>query len=169
MYLVATGVVRITDDTVRLLADLIADRAEIRHEAIPLRRNAGVGAIPLSKPEDQQRVFARHTCGSDRGGGVVVDSDWTHELDSFHVAPRAELLGRHAKLLPECTRERFVRSITAVERHAEDVGCAAGQRTSRLAEPTAPYVRRQCASDSRAKRPRQVESRHLDRVRDGVE
>src|SRR5580765_671964 len=84
--LVAACVVRVADDAVGFLAHLIADCSEIRHEAIPLQGDAGVRAIALSEPEDQECVFAHHARRCDCRRVLVVDSDWTHELDSFHAA-----------------------------------------------------------------------------------
>src|SRR5436190_3046291 len=93
--LVGACVVRVADDAVGLLAHLIPDCSEIGHEAIPLRRDAGVRAVALSEPEDQECVFAHHARRCDRRRVLVVDSDWTHELDSFDAAAFAERFRHH--------------------------------------------------------------------------
>src|SRR3954468_20298769 len=100
----ASRIIGIADDAVRDVSDLPWDVTEVRCKAIPLERDAGVRlVIALAEPEDQQRLAAGDSRGSDCGLDVIVHDDWLLDRKTANIGSAPKLVGRDAELLAKCT------------------------------------------------------------------
>ena len=119
----------------------MCDVPEMGQEAIPLRRNAGVGpVITLAEAEDQQVVPANDPWPIDRTLMCC---------QSFGLAPEDEVrrhtgvparIGGQVELLAEGAGERFVRSVAGIERDGQDVRGGVREPLGRFAQTPRAHV-----------------------------
>src|SRR5271166_3747307 len=122
------GAITVAADTVGGAGDLSGDVADIVLEAFPLLRDALIRLerIPLAKSGDQQGESILEPRGIQFNDERVIHGDRLHKGDVGEMSLRAHVIGRHAELVPEGTREGLMRTVSGIERHSQDVWCACG-------------------------------------------
>ena len=73
------------------------------------------------KPDSSYGWRLSHPRRRERRPFASTQIECRHERESFRAPLLAHALGRHAELLAECSSECFVRPITDVQRHRENV------------------------------------------------
>jgi len=125
---------------------------EIGREALPLGRDGGACGVAVAfvEPGDLQRGLVHdarriHWCEH-----RVVHTKSLHQGKIDDLSSRPDGVRREVEVIAEGAAERFVRAVAPVERHAQDVGSARGERSCRFAEAARPHVGHQVRAGGQA-------------------
>ncbi len=157
----AAGSVRIAADAVGRPADLPRDATDIRHEALPKRRDSLVRLEPesIAEPGDEKapaRLEARRLEVDDQR---VIHSDDLHQMQIAEMALRADGFGSPAELVAEGTGKGLVRTIAGIESHGQDIRRPGRKPPGRLGQAAAAQIADDRAAGRRAENPHELVAR----------